>query len=101
MASDLKFIKSSRGNDVLYYKGFQYLKRSELKGTKIVWRCRFYRQLKCKSTMHTSGFRVVKLPGDHTNESKPEQFLAQQVLQAIDKDATQVGATTRNVLGNI
>ena len=57
----MEYSKSRKGNRVLLYRGYEYLQDRFQNGVTF-WRCRYYRYLKCRSSLMTENDKVIKEP---------------------------------------
>ena len=94
----MEYSKRRKGNRVLLYRGYEYLHYRFQNGITF-WRCRYYRSLKCRSSLRTENDKIIQEPIYHSHDSCPQKASA-KVLQEQMKDMmTALSATNRNVIG--
>ena len=80
----MEYSKSRKGNRVLLYRGYEYLQDRFQNGVTL-WRCRYYRPLKCRSSLRTENDEVIQEQIYHSHDSCPQKASA-KVLQEQMKD---------------
>ena len=95
----MEFSQSQKGNQVLTYKGFQYL-RFRTRDETVTWRCRESRSTKCPAFLKTTNDCIEKEPTSHSHDSCPQKAQANIFRSKMREDIAQVSATPRNVIGN-
>ena len=93
----MEYSKSRKGNRVLLYRGYEYLHYRFQYGVTF-WKCRYYRSLKCRSSLRTENDKVIQEPIYHSHDSCPQNASA-KVLQEQKDKMTALSATNRNVIG--
>ncbi|XP_076220559.1 uncharacterized protein LOC143174196 [Nomia melanderi] len=96
----MEFSKSQKGNNTVAYKGFEYLQFWPGNDV-ITWRCRKNRALKCHSLLKTKNGKIVEGPTAHCHDSCPQIVQANIAKFKMREEIQAVGATPRNVFGNI
>ena len=93
----MEYSMSQKGNRVLLYRGYEYLQDRFQNGVTF-WRCRYYRSLKCRSSLRTENDKVIQEPIYHSHDSCPQKASAKDSEQMKGK-MTALSATNRNVIG--
>lgn len=96
----MEFITTQKGNRVLIYLGFEYLQFRVTNGI-VSWRCRQSRSIKCKSMMKTQGEEIIQEPTNHCHDSCVQKIKANISKNKMKDAINAVGATPRNVMGDV
>ena len=93
----MEYSKSRKGNRVLLYRGYEYLQNRFQNGVTF-WRCRYYRSLKCRSSLSTENDKIIQEPINHSHDSCPQKASAKVLQEQIKDKMTALSATNRNVI---
>jgi len=96
----MQFSVSSRGNQVLIYEGFEYLKFRE-KNNFITWRCRLNRINHCHSTLKTEDNNIISGSTSHSHNSCPQEAAKKVAWQEMKAEVKGIGVSTRNAMGKV
>ena len=94
----MEYSKSRKGNRVLLYRGCEYLHYRFQNGVTF-WRCRYYRSLKCRSSLRNENDKVIQEPINRSQGSCPQKSSAKVLQEQMKDKKTAVSATNRNVIG--
>lgn len=97
----MEFSRTQKGNQVLLYQGHEYTKYRENGSGVITWRCRFYFATKCRAFLRTRTRNIIGEVPQHCHDSNPQKSQANILKTTMKQDMKAVGATPRNVMGNI
>ena len=62
------------------------------------WRCRYYRSLKCRSSLRTENDKVIQEPINHSHDSCSQKARAKVLQEQMKDKMTALSATNRNVI---
>ena len=74
----VRWVKSIRGKDKAFFRGYCYTRNRENKDT-ISWSCEDISRHKCPGRIQTKGDKVVKILNKHTHDEKPVKETIYQV----------------------
>ena len=94
----MEYSKSQKGNRVLLYRGYEYLQDRSQNGVTF-WRCRYYRNLKCRSSLRIENDKVIQEPINHSHDSCPQKARAKVLQEQMKDKMTVLSATNRNAIG--
>ena len=94
----MDYSKSRKGNRVLFYRGYEYL-QDRFQNWVTFWRCRYYRSLKCRSSLRAENDKVIQEPIHHFHGSCPQKASAKVLQEQMKDKMTALSATNRNVIG--
>ena len=94
----MEYSKSQKGNRVLLYRGYEYLHDRSQNGVTF-WRCRYYRSLKCRSSLRNENDIIIQEPIYHSHDSCPQKASAKLLQEQMKDKMTALSATNRNVIG--
>ena len=63
-----------------------------------LWRCLYYRYLKCRSILSTENDKIIQEPIYHSHDSCPQKARAKVLQDQMKDKMTALSATNRNVI---